>query len=185
MLSPRRTKPDSVTVMYELRSLRAQKPLAIMRSIESRIRKWRGMVRWTLIAFASHRGEAVVHIVGERHSQVSRRDNLFTSWQRLVKLIGVVDVGRAAWVSAGNGAAFFADARILHESYESAVAKVLDDATKIDASVLTCTDVLPLLPPVVPHVVNAGVIAGATGSSSTCSSGQPPATKIIALQTKS
>ena len=108
----------------------------------------------------------MVHIVGERHSQVSRRDNLFTSWQRLVKLIGVVDVGRAAWVSAGNGAAFFADARILHESYESAVAKVLDDATKIDASVLTCTDVLPLLPPVVSaSVVSAGasVTAGSSG----------------------
>ena len=88
MLSPRRTKPDPVIVMYELRTVRALKPLPTMRVIESRIKKWRGLLRWTMQAFASPRGEAVVQIVGERQSQVSRRDNLFSSWQRLVKLVG-------------------------------------------------------------------------------------------------
>ena len=63
MLSPRRTKPDPVVVMYELRTVRALKPLPTMRVIESRIKKWRGLLRWTMQAFASPRGEAVVQIV--------------------------------------------------------------------------------------------------------------------------
>ena len=71
MLSPRRTKPDPVIVMYELRTVRALKPLPTMRVIESRIKKWRGLLRWTMQAFASPRGEAVVQIVGERQSQVA------------------------------------------------------------------------------------------------------------------
>ena len=71
MLSPRRTKPDPVIVMYELRTVRALKPLPTMRVIESRIKKWRGLLRWTMQAFASPRGGAVVQIVGERQSQVA------------------------------------------------------------------------------------------------------------------
>ena len=51
MLSPRRVKPAPVVVMYELRSLRAAKPLAAMRTVEARIKKWRGLVRWTMMAF--------------------------------------------------------------------------------------------------------------------------------------
>jgi hypothetical protein len=153
MLSPRRLKPAPVVVMYELRSLRAAKPSTAVRTVESRIKKWRGLVRWSMMAFGTPRGETVVHIVGERHSHVSRRDNLFSSWQRLMKVMGGVDTGRAAWVTAANGASYFADARILHEAYEAAVAKVLDEATRIDAGVLTCSDVLPLLPaPIVASV---------------------------------
>ena len=59
-----------------------------MRAVEARIKKWRGLVRWTMLAFTSPRGETVVHIVGERHSSVSRRDNLFSSWQRFVRALG-------------------------------------------------------------------------------------------------
>ena len=102
MLSPRRVKPAPVVVMYELRSLRAAKPLAAMRAVEARIKKWRGLVRWTMMAYASPRAETVVHIVGERHSHVSRRDNLFSSWQRLIKVFGGVGMGRAAWVPSSN-----------------------------------------------------------------------------------
>ena len=146
MLSPRRVKPAPVVVMYELRSLRAAKPLAAMRAVEARIKKWRGLVRWTMLAFTSPRGETVVHIVGERHSSVSRRDNLFSSWQRFVRALGGVETGRAAWVTGSNGACYFADARILHEGYEAAAAKVLEEAARADAGVATCSDVLPLLP---------------------------------------
>jgi hypothetical protein len=146
MLSPRRVKPAPVVVMYELRSLRAAKPLAAMRAVEARIKKWRGLVRWTMMAYASPRAETVVHIVGERHSHVSRRDNLFSSWQRLVKVFGGVDTGRAAWVTATTGASYFADARILLEGYEAATAKVLEEAKRFDEGVAACSDSLPLLP---------------------------------------
>ena len=99
MLSPRRTKPDPAVVLYELRTVRASKPLQTMRAIESRIKKWRGLLRWTMHAFASSRGEAVIQVVGERQSQVARRDNLFYSWQRVVKTIGGVECARATWAT--------------------------------------------------------------------------------------
>ena len=79
MLSPRRVTPAPVVVMYELRSLRAAKPLAAMRSVEARIKKWRSLMRWSMLAFTLPRGETVVHIVGERHPSVSRCDNLLGS----------------------------------------------------------------------------------------------------------
>ena len=170
MLSPRRVKPAPVVVMYELRSLRAAKPLAAMRTVEARIKKWRGLVRWTMMAFTSPRGVTVVHIVGERHSSVSRRDNLFSSWQRFVRVFGGVETGRAAWVTGSNGACYFADARILHEGYEAAAAKVLEEAARADAGVATCSDVLPLLP------AQAAAPAAGNGSAS-----RPPAPLSAAL----
>lgn len=188
MLSPRRTKPDPVIVMYELRTVRALKPLPTMRVIESRIKKWRGLLRWTMQAFASPRGEAVVQIIGERQSQVSRRDNLFSSWQRLVKLVGGVDCGRAAWATAANGSSFFADARVLHESYETAVAKVTEEAARVDAGTMSCTDMLPLLPPPVGAVAVAS-IAGPAAASSAASTEkasahvQSPARALTAART--
>ena len=99
MLSPRRVKPAPVVVMYELRSLRAAKPLVAMRTVEARIKKWRGLVRWTMLAYTSPRSETVVHIVGERHSHVSRRDNLFSSWQRFVSS---ASRARAAWAACAS-----------------------------------------------------------------------------------
>jgi hypothetical protein len=170
MLSPRRTKPDPAVVLYELRTVRASKPLQTMRAIESRIKKWRGLLRWTMHAFASSRGEAVIQVVGERQSQVARRDNLFYSWQRAVKTIGGVECARATWATAPNGSSFFADARVLHEVYEVAVAKVAEEAMRVDAGTLTCTDLLPLLPPPVGSAaVNA--TAGASHSASAPQSG--------------
>ena len=136
-----------------------------MRVIESRIKKWRGLLRWTMQAFASPRGEAVVQIIGERQSQVSRRDNLFSSWQRLVKLVGGVDCGRAAWATAANESSYFADARVLHESYETAVAKVTEEAARVDAGTMSCTDMLPLMPPPVGAVAVASIAGPAVASS--------------------
>lgn len=170
MLSPRRTKPDPAVVLYELRTVRASKPLPTMRAIESRIKKWRGLLRWTMHAFASSRGEAVVQVVGERQSQVARRDNLYCSWQRVVKTVGGVECARATWATAPNGSSFFADARVLHEAYEAAVAKVAEEASRVDAGTLTCTDLLPLLPP----PVGTAVVAVAAGVSHSASA--PPST---------
>ena len=142
--------------MYELRALKAHKALSLMRVVESRIKRWRGLLRWSMLAFSTQRGEAVVQIVGERHSQVSRRDNLFSSWQRLVKSFGGIEVGRAQWSTASSGQSYFADARILHEGYESACAKVAEEAGRADAGVIVCSDVMPLLPPApVPSAASA------------------------------
>ena len=129
-----------------------------------------------MLAFTSPRGETVVHIVGERHSSVSRRDNLFSSWQRFVRVFGGVETGRATWVTAPNGACYFADARILHEGYDAAAAKVLEEAARADAGVATCSDVLPLLP------VQVAAPAASGGTS------RPPAAlsaaRVLAPQTK-
>ena len=181
MLSPRRVKPAPVVVMYELRSLRAAKPLVAMRTVEARIKKWRGLVRWTMLAYTSPRSETVVHIVGERHSHVSRRDNLFSSWQRFVKVFGGVDTGRATWVTASNGACYFADARILHEGYETAAAKVLEEATRIDAGVALCSDLLPLLPATAP----AALPTAGPASAAAFRPPAPPTARAPTLQPKS
>ena len=184
MLSPRRVKPAPVVVMYELRSLRAAKPLAAMRTVEARIKKWRGLVRWTMLAFTSPRGETVVHIVGERHSSVSRRDNLFSSWQRFVRALGGVETGRAACVAAPNGACYFADARILHEGYEAAAAKVLEEAARADAGVATCSDVLPLLPAQAQVVAAPAAGGGAVRPPAALSTARvlTPQTKTVVLE---
>lgn len=146
MLSPRRMKPEPVIVLYELRMVRALRPLPALRAVEARVKKWRGMLRWTMQAFTSPRGEAIVQIVGERSSHVTRRDNLFSSWQRLVEGLGGVTCARGCWASAASGASYFADARMLHEGYDAVVARVGEEAARADSGVVSCTDLLPLLP---------------------------------------
>lgn len=146
MLSPRRMKPEPVVVLYELRMVRALRPLPALRAVEARVKKWRGMLRWTMQAFTSPRGEAIVQIVGERSSHVTRRDNLYASWQRLVEDLGGVSCARGCWASAASGASYFADARTLHEGYEGVVARVGEEAARADSGVVSCTDLLPLMP---------------------------------------
>lgn len=146
MLSPRRMKLEPVVVLYELRMVRALRPLPALRAIETRVKKWRGMLRWTMQAFTSPRGEAIVQIVGERSSHVTRRDNLYSSWQRLVEDLGGVSCARGCWASAASGASYFADARMLHEGYAAVVARVGEEAARADSGVVSCTDLLPLMP---------------------------------------
>ena len=159
MLSPRRMKPEPVVVLYELRMVRALRPLPALRAVEARVKKWRGMLRWTMQAFTSPRGEAIVQIVGERSSLVTRRDNLYASWQRLVEDLGGVSCARGCWAIAASGASYFADARTLHEGYEAVVARVGEEAARADSGVVSCTDLLPLLPLPVAAAAAGGVIA--------------------------
>ena len=164
MLSPRRNKPEPVVVLYELRMVRALRPLPALRAIEARVKKWRGMLRWTMQAFTSPRGEAIVQFVGERSSHVTRRDNLYSSWQRLVEDLGGVTCARGSWASATSGASYFADARMLLESYEVAVGKAGEEAARADSGVVSCTDLLPLMP--LPVAAAAAVASGAVAPSS-------------------
>ena len=159
MLSPRRMKPEPVVVLYELRMVRALRPLPALRAVEARVKKWRGMLRWTMQAFTSPRGEAIVQIVGERSSHVTRRDNLYSSWQRLVEGLGGVSCARGCWVSAASGASYFADARMLHEGYDAVVARVGEEAARADSGVVSCTDLLPLMP--LPVAAAAAAASGA------------------------
>jgi hypothetical protein len=152
-------KPEPVVVLYELRMVRALRPLPALRAVEARVKKWRGMLRWTMQAFTSPRGEAIVQIVGERSSHVTRRDNLYASWQRLVEDLGGVSCARGCWASAASGASYFADARTLHEGYDAVVARVGEEAARADSGVVSCTDLLPLLPLPVAAAVAGGVIA--------------------------
>ena len=85
----------------------------------------------------------------------------------------------SAWVTGSNGACYFADARILHEGYEAAAAKVLEEAARADAGVATCSDVLPLLP------AQAQVVAAPAAGGGTS---RPPAAlsaaRVLTPQTK-
>ena len=82
-------------------------------------------------------------------------------------------------MAAPNGACYFADARILHEGYEAAAAKVLEEAARADAGVATCSDVLPLLPAQAQVVAPPAAGGGAV---------RPPAalsaTRVLTPQTK-
>jgi len=90
---------------------------------------------------------------------VTRRDNLYSSWQRLVEGLGGVSCARGCWVSAASGASYFADARMLHEGYDAVVARVGEEAARADSGVVSCTDLLPLMP--LPVAAAAAAASGA------------------------
>ena len=130
-LSPRRVKAAPAVVLYELRATRlagGPRPERLMRAFEACARKWRGVARWCVQAHTSARGEAVVQVVVERGAGAGRVDNLFVSWRRAagreLKLPrGGAGVRRAAWAAAG-GESVFLDARVMHEAFEGAAAKL-------------------------------------------------------------
>ena len=74
--SPRRIRSAPSIALYELRLLRtSSRPGSLVRALEPRIRRWRGLARWHIHAFSSARGEIVLQLVAERQSHVARVDN--------------------------------------------------------------------------------------------------------------
>ena len=65
--SPRRVRSAPSVALYECRLHRfAVKPAAVLRSVEGRVRKWRGVQRGFAQCYSSARGEVVVQAVVER-----------------------------------------------------------------------------------------------------------------------
>ena len=166
-LSPRRVKAAPAVVLYELRATRlagGPRPERLMRAFEACARKWRGVARWCVQAHTSARGEAVVQVVVERGAGAGRVDNLFVSWRRAagreLKLPrGGAGVRRAAWAAAG-GESVFLDARVMHEAFEGAAAKLWAEVAGA-ADAVRCSYVEPAMPPPAPAPAPALVPAPA------------------------
>jgi hypothetical protein len=85
MSSPRRVRNTPTVVLYECRLLKcAVKTASLLRHVEARIKKWRGVLRWWLQCCSSPRGELVIQAVVERAAAASRVDNLLQAWRKLV-----------------------------------------------------------------------------------------------------
>jgi hypothetical protein len=155
-LSPRRVKAAPAVVLYELRVTRlagGPRPERLMRAFEACARKWRGVARWCVQAHTSARGEAVVQVVVERGAGAGRVDNLFVSWRRAAGRVlklprGGAGVRRAAWAAAG-GESVFLDARVMHEAFEGAAAKLWAEVAGA-ADAVRCSYVEPAMPPPAP-----------------------------------
>lgn len=151
MLSPRRVKPTPTVILYELRMIRpSTRSDKVARLFEGCVKKWRGVARWYLQAHTSARGEAVLQVVCERHSHVSRIDNLFISWRRtLCKELQLpkpgINMKRATWTAIG-AENYIVDVRVMHDVFDAATAKLWAEiASAADAT--RCSFVEPAMPP--------------------------------------
>jgi len=138
--SPRRVRGAPSIALYELRLLRtSSRPGALVRAMEPRIRRWRGLARWHMHAHSSARGEIVLQLVGERLSHVARVDNLFVSWRKtLQRTFQLGALKRGAW--SGDA---LADVKLMHEPFDAGVAKLLAEA---GADAVRCSYLEPALP---------------------------------------
>jgi hypothetical protein len=133
-------------VLYECRLLKcAVKTASLLRHVEARIKKWRGVLRWSLQCYCSPRGEVVVQAVVERAAAASRADNLLQAWRKLVArmLPGPVQakqLRRGAWFQDT-----LVDVRVMVEAWEAACAKLGAEAA-VDGGAVKCTYLEPALP---------------------------------------
>jgi len=143
--SPRRIRSAPSIALYELRLLRtSSRPGSLVRALEPRIRRWRGLARWHIHAFSSSaRGEIVLQLVGERQSHVARVDNLFVSWRKtLQRIFKLGALKRGVWSSDA-----LVDVKLMHEqSFDAAVAKLLAEADAVSSDVARCSYLEPALP---------------------------------------
>ena len=143
MHSPRRIRSAPSIALYELRLLRtSSRPGSLMRALEPRIRRWRGLARWHIHAYSSARGEIVLQLVAERQSHVARVDNLFVSWRKtLQRIFKLGAFKRGVWSSDA-----LADVKLMHElSFDAAVAKLLAEADAVSSDVARCSYLEPAL----------------------------------------
>lgn len=145
--SPRRVKSTPTVALYELRLLRSSmKPALVLRYIESKVKKWRGVQRWYLQSYSSARGELITQAVVERPASLSRVDNLLQAWRKLVvKMLPSVQVKqlkRGFWHQDT-----LVDIRFMAETWENACSKLGAEAT-VDHNAAKCSYLEPTLPPV-------------------------------------
>ena len=142
--SPRRIRSAPSIALYELRLLRtSSRPGSLVRALEPRIRRWRGLARWHIHAYSSPRGEIVLQLVAERQSHVARVDNLFVSRRKtLQRIFKLGALKRGVWSSDA-----LADVKLMHEqSFDAAVAKLLAEADAVSSDIVRCSYLEPALP---------------------------------------
>lgn len=172
MSSPRRVRNTPTVVLYECRLLKcAVKTASLLRHVEARIKKWRGVLRWSLQCYCSPRSEVVVQAVVERAAAASRADNLLQAWRKLVArmLPGAVQakqLRRGAWFQDT-----LVDVRVMVEAWEAACAKLGAEAA-VDGGAVKCTYLEPALPSAAQGVAQA---ARAAAPSAAAPAPQPAA----------
>ena len=144
-LSPRRVRITPTVALYECRLLKYPvKTASLLRHVEQRIKKWRGVQRWSLQCYCSARGEVVVQAVVERAAIASRVDNLLQAWRKLVaKMLPGVQakqLKRGVWCNE-----VLVDVRVMVEEWETACAKLGAEAA-VDGGAVQCTYLEPALP---------------------------------------
>jgi hypothetical protein len=141
--------------LYECRLLKPSlKPASVLRYVEAKVKKWRGVQRWYLQCYLSPRGEVVIQAVVERVAAVCRVDNLIQAWRKIVvKMIPgapqAKDMKRGAWCQD-----MLVDVRGMVEQWESACAKLGAEAS-VDRGTVKCSYIEPALPSAIPSLSNA------------------------------
>jgi len=143
--SPRRVRNTPTVALYECRLLKcAVKTSSLLRHVEQRLKKWRGVQRWSLQCYCSPRGEVVVQAVVERAAVASRVDNLLQAWRKIVvKLLPGVQakqLKRGVWFQDT-----LVDVRVMVEAWEAACAKLGAEAS-VDGGAVRCSYLEPALP---------------------------------------
>lgn len=143
--SPRRVRNTPTVALYECRLLKcAVKTSSLLRHVEQRLKKWRGVQRWSLQCYCSPRGEVVVQAVVERAAVASRVDNLLQAWRKVVvKMMPGVQakqLKRGVWFQDT-----LVDVRVMVEAWEAACAKLGAEAA-VDGSAVMCMYLEPALP---------------------------------------
>ena len=145
--SPRRVRNIPTVALYECRLLHCTlKTASLLRYVEGRLKKWRGVQRWCAQCYCSARGEVVVQAVVERTAVASRVDNLLQAWRKLVvKMlpapVQAKHMKRGVWCQD-----VLVDVRIMAEPRDTACAKLGAEATASDSSAVKCSYLEPALP---------------------------------------
>ena len=148
--SPRRVRSTPTVALYECRLLKSSLKLAsVLRYVEGKVKKWRGVQRWYLQCYLSPRGEVVIQAVVERVAAVCRVDNLIQAWRKIVvKMIPgapqVKQLKRGVWCQD-----MLVDVRVMVEHWESACAKLGAEAS-VDGGAVKCSYLEPALPSTMP-----------------------------------
>jgi hypothetical protein len=146
----------------------------LLRHVEQRMKKWRGVQRWSLQCYCSPRGEVVVQAVVERAAVASRVDNLLQAWRKLVvKLLPGVQakqLKRGVWLQDT-----LVDVRVMVEAWEAACAKLGAEAA-VDGGAVRCSYLEPALPSasVAPSAASAASAAPSVAARATSSLSSAP-----------
>ena len=131
---------SKMVVVFELRILRPVKEGTagkLLRGFEPMVKGMRGLGRWAMVTWSSHRSEVVLQVVAERN--IPRVDNAFASWRRVIARAFGVEVKRCVWLTG-----YFADVRI-GDDFEVACAEAWAKAA-VDVGALRCSSEEPALP---------------------------------------
>ena len=147
MLSPRRVRAAPNVALHECRMLKVHtKPASVLRYVEGKVKKWRGVQRWYAQCYVSQRSELVVQVVAERYAASSRNDNLFNGWRRVVVRMLPGDVAVKALKRSAWHMDTLVDTRAMYEDWPAACAKVCAEALAVDKGAVKCSYVEPALP---------------------------------------